>query len=100
MFTNLSSPIKGANSGSCQRLADYLEKENNQLAPHQREYFFLAHSDKVSGLDVVPALTKKEPPRGLNQVRTGYIPSPSTPAKKNSLILVTIPRNYGSSPGA
>ena len=46
MVTNCSSPTKGANGGSCQRLAGYLEKENNrnagpQLPPGQQDAFFL-----------------------------------------------------------
>lgn len=65
MVTNFSSPIKGANSGSCQRLADYLEKENNQLAPGQREDFFSAHNDKVSGLDVVASIDQTGAAQGL-----------------------------------
>ncbi|GAB4015323.1 DUF5712 family protein [Spirosoma migulaei] len=82
MVTNFSSPIKGANSGSCQRLADYLEKENNQLAPHQREDFFSAQSDKVSGLDVVASIDHNGAAQGLKSGQDRFYTFTIDPSQK------------------
>jgi hypothetical protein len=65
MVTNFSSPIKGANGGSCQRLAGYLEKENNQLPPGQQEAFFSSQSDKVSQIEVVAGIDQNGAAQGL-----------------------------------
>jgi len=65
MVTNFSSPIKGANGGSCQRLAGYLEKENDRLPPGQQEAFFSSQSDKVSQIEVVAGIDRNGAAQGL-----------------------------------
>ena len=82
MVTNFSSPIKGANSGSCQRLSDYLEKENNQLAPSQREAFFSAHNDKVSQLDVVASIDQNGAAQGLKSGQDRFYTFTIDPSQK------------------
>jgi hypothetical protein len=82
MVTNFSSPIKGANAGSCQRLADYLEKENNQLAPHQREEFFCAQRDKVSAVDVVASIDQNGAAQGLKSAQDRFYTFTIDPSQK------------------
>ncbi|MCK8496067.1 DUF5712 family protein [Spirosoma sp. RP8] len=82
MVTNFSSPIKGTNSGSCQRLADYLEKENNQLAPSQREDFFSASNDKVSALDVVASIDQNGAAQGLKSGQDRFYTFTIDPSQK------------------
>ncbi|QJD81698.1 DUF5712 family protein [Spirosoma rhododendri] len=82
MVTNFSSPIKGANAGSCQRLADYLEKENNQLAPNQREEFFCAQHDKVSVVDVVASIDQNGAAQGLKSGQDRFYTFTVDPSQK------------------
>ena len=82
MVTNFSSPIKGANGGSCQRLAGYLEKENNQLPPHQQEAFFCAHSDKVSQVEVVAGIDRNGAAQGLKTGQDRFYTFTIDPSQK------------------
>jgi hypothetical protein len=82
MVTNFSSPIKGANGGSCQRLAGYLEKENNQLPPHQQEAFFCAHSDKVSQTEVVAGIDRNGAAQGLKTGQDRFYTFTIDPSQK------------------
>lgn len=82
MVTNFSSPIKGANAGSCQRLADYLEKENNQLAPDQREEFFCSQRDKVSAVDVVASIDQNGAAQGLKSAQDRFYTFTIDPSQK------------------
>ena len=87
MVTNFSSPIKGANGGSCQRLAGYLEKENNrnagpQLPPAQQEAFFCAHSDKVSQSEVVAGIDRNGAAQGLKTAQDRFYTFTVDPSQK------------------
>ena len=82
MVTNFSSPIKGANGGSCQRLAGYLEKENNQLPPYQQEAFFCAHSDKVSQSEVVAQIDRNGADQGLKTGQDRFYTFTVDPSQK------------------
>lgn len=82
MVTNFSSPIKGANSGSCQRLAGYLEKENNQLPPHQQEAFFSSQSDKVSQVEVVAGIDRNGAAQGLKSGQDRFYTFTIDPSQK------------------
>jgi hypothetical protein len=82
MVTNFSSPIKGANSGSCQRLAGYLEKENNQLPPSQQEAFFCAHSDKVSQTEVASGIDRNGAAQGLKNGQDRFYTFTIDPSQK------------------
>lgn len=82
MVTNFSSPIKGANGGSCQRLAGYLEKENNQLPPAQQEAFFCAHSDKVSQSEVVAQIDRNGATQGLKTAQDRFYTFTIDPSQK------------------
>ena len=82
MVTNFSSPIKGANGGSCQRLAGYLEKENNQLPPSQQEAFFCAHSDKVSQSEVVAGIDRNGAAQGLKTGQDRFYTFTIDPSQK------------------
>ena len=82
MVTNFSSPIKGANSGSCQRLAGYLEKENNQLAPSQQEAFFSSQSDKVSQVEVVTGIDRNGAGQGLKSGQDRFYTFTIDPSQK------------------
>lgn len=82
MVTNFSSPIKGANSGSCQRLAGYLEKENNQLPPAQQEAFFCAQSDKVSQSEVIAGIDRNGAAQGLKTDQDRFYTFTIDPSQK------------------
>lgn len=82
MVTNFSSPIKGTNSGSCQRLAGYLEKENNQLPLAQQEAFFCAHSDKVSQIEVVAGIDQNGAAQGLKSGQDRFYTFTIDPSQK------------------
>lgn len=82
MVTNFSSPIKGANGGSCQRLAGYLEKENNQLPPSQQEAFFCAHSDKISQSEVVAGIDRNGAAQGLKTAQDRFYTFTIDPSQK------------------
>lgn len=82
MVTNFSSPIKGANGGSCQRLAGYLEKENNQLPPHQQEAFFSHQSDKVSQTEVVAGIDRNGAGQGLKTGQDRFYTFTIDPSQK------------------
>jgi hypothetical protein len=82
MVTNFSSPIKGANGGSCQRLAGYLEKENNQLPPAQQEAFFSSQSDKVSQTEVVAGIDRNGAAQGLKTGQDRFYTFTIDPSQK------------------
>lgn len=82
MVTNFSSPIKGANGGSCQRLAGYLEKENNQLPPAQQEAFFSHQSDKVSQTEVVAGIDRNGAAQGLKTGQDRFYTFTIDPSQK------------------
>lgn len=82
MVTNFSSPIKGANGGSCQRLAGYLEKENNQLPPAQQEAFFCHQSDKVSQTEVVAGIDRNGAAQGLKTGQDRFYTFTIDPSQK------------------
>lgn len=82
MVTNFSSPIKGANGGSCQRLAGYLEKENNQLPPAQQEAFFSHQSDKVSQTEVVAGIDRNGAGQGLKTGQDRFYTFTIDPSQK------------------
>lgn len=82
MVTNFSSPIKGANGGSCQWLAGYLEKENNQLPPAQQEAFFCAQSDKVSQTEVVAGIDQNGAAQGLKTGQDRFYTFTIDPSQK------------------
>lgn len=87
MVTNFSSPIKGANGGSCQRLAGYLEKENNRtagppLAPAQQEAFFSSQSDKVSQTEVVAGIDRNGAAQGLKTGQDRFYTFTIDPSQK------------------
>jgi len=87
MVTNFSSPIKGANSGSCQRLAGYLEKENlrdagPQLPPSQQEAFFCAQGDKVAQTEVVAGIDRNGAGQGLKTGQDRFYTFTIDPSQK------------------
>jgi hypothetical protein len=82
MVTNFSSPIKGANAGSCQRLAGYLEKENNQLPPSQQEAFFSHQSDKVAQTEVVAGIDRNGAAQGLKTGQDRFYTFTIDPSQK------------------
>lgn len=82
MVTNFSSPIKGANGGSCQRLAGYLEKENNQLAPAHQEAFFSSQNDKVSQTEVVARIDQNGAAQGLKTGQDRFYTFTIDPSQK------------------
>ena len=82
MVTNFSSPIKGANGGSCQRLAGYLEKENNQLAPSQQEAFFSSQHDKASQTEVVTGIDRNGAGQGLKTGQDRFYTFTIDPSQK------------------
>ena len=82
MVTNFSSPIKGANGGSCSRLAGYLEKENNRLPPGQQEAFFSSQSDKVSQVEVVAGIDRNGAAQGLKTGQDRFYTFTIDPSQK------------------
>lgn len=82
MVTNFSSPIKGANGGSCSRLAGYLEKENNRLPPGQQEAFFSSQSDKVSQIEVVAGIDRNGAAQGLKTGQDRFYTFTIDPSQK------------------
>ena len=87
MVTNFSSPIKGANAGSCQRLAGYLEKENlrdagPQLPPSQQEAFFCAQRDKVAQTEVVTGIDRNGAGQGLKTGQDRFYTFTIDPSQK------------------
>ncbi len=82
MVTNFSSPIKGANGGSCQRLAGYLEKENDRLPPGQQEAFFSSQSDKVSQIEVVAGIDRNGAAQGLKTGQDRFYTFTIDPSQK------------------
>lgn len=53
MQTKFTSPIKASNKGSCSKLANYLEKENDKNISAEKEYFFSADRDKCNKWEVI-----------------------------------------------
>ena len=82
MVTNFSSPIKGANAGSCQRLAGYLEKENLQLPPSQQEAFFSSQRDKVAQTEVVTGIDRNGAGQGLKTGQDRFYTFTIDPSQK------------------
>ena len=82
MVTNFLSPIKGANAGSCQRLAGYLEKENLQLPPSQQEAFFCAERDKVAQTEVVTGIDRNGAGQGLKTGQDRFYTFTIDPSQK------------------
>lgn len=82
MVTNFSSPIKGANGGSCQRLAGYLEKENDRLPPGQQEAFFSSQSDNVSQIEVVAGIDRNGAAQGLKTGQDRFYTFTIDPSQK------------------
>lgn len=61
MVTNFSSPIKGQNNGSCNRLTSYLDKEQTG------ERFFGATQEQVSKVEVIQAIDQNGQNQGLKK---------------------------------
>ena len=53
MQTKFTSPVKSNNKGSCSKLANYLEKENDKSLSSDKEYFFSAARDKCNKWEVI-----------------------------------------------
>lgn len=53
MVTNFGSPLKGRNTGSCARLANYLDKENIDKSLSERDYFFSTESNYITKSEAI-----------------------------------------------
>ncbi|AUD06487.1 DUF5712 family protein [Spirosoma pollinicola] len=53
MQTKFTSPIKANNKGSCSKLVNYLEKENDKNLSVNKEYFFSSDRDKCNKWEVI-----------------------------------------------
>ena len=53
MQTKFTSPVKSNNKGSCTKLANYLEKENDKNLSSDKEYFFSADRNNCNKWEVI-----------------------------------------------
>lgn len=53
MQTKFTSPVKSSNKGSCSKLVNYLEKENDKTLSSEKEYFFSADRNNCNKWEVI-----------------------------------------------
>lgn len=82
MVTNFSSPLKGANAGSCRRLVSYLEKEQKGLPLEAQAGFFSAELEQVRGLEVVERMDANAERQGLKKEQDRFYTFTLDPSQK------------------
>lgn len=82
MVVNFSSPIKGANSGSCKQLSEYLDKENEGKNLQERSYFFNQENDRLSKSEVIDLIDKNGQNQGMKKDQDRYYTFTINPSQK------------------